>query len=73
MPNIGLVLAGGGGKGAYQIGVWKYLHEVGLDRNITAVSGTSVQSLLSETPLFVSTHRQRHTAISRYDDKVFRI
>lgn len=45
LNGIGLVLAGGGGKGAYQIGVWKYLHEVGLDRNVCAVSGTSVGAL----------------------------
>lgn len=45
MNGIGLALAGGGGKGAYQIGVWKYLHECGLDRYVCAVSGTSVGSL----------------------------
>ena len=45
MNNIGLVLDGGGGKGAYQIGVWKYLKEVGLDNNIKAISGTSVGGL----------------------------
>ena len=43
--DIGLVLCGGGGRGAYQIGVWKALHERGFDRNITAVSGTSVGAL----------------------------
>ena len=42
MNGIGLVLAGGGGKGAYQIGVWKYLRECGLDRYVCAVTGTSV-------------------------------
>lgn len=45
MKGIGLVLAGGGGKGAYQIGVWKYLHEQGLDRYVQGVSGTSVGAL----------------------------
>lgn len=40
-----LVLAGGGGKGAYQIGVWKALREYGADRNITGISGTSVGAL----------------------------
>lgn len=45
MGRIGLVFAGGGGKGAYEIGVWKYLHEVGLDRQVMAVSGTSVGAL----------------------------
>ena len=42
---IGLAFEGGGGKGAYQIGVWKALHEIGLDKKIHAVSGTSVGAL----------------------------
>lgn len=45
MNGIGLVFAGGGGKGAYEIGVWKYLHEIGLDRYVRCVSGTSVGAL----------------------------
>ena len=46
MPQkLGLVLAGGGGKGAYQIGVWKYLREIGIDSRIAVVSGTSVGGL----------------------------
>lgn len=45
MERIGLVLAGGGGKGSYQIGVWKYLEECGLAQHICAVSGTSVGAL----------------------------
>lgn len=45
MPKIGLVLSGGGGKGAYQIGVWRALHEYGIDQKITAISGTSVGAL----------------------------
>lgn len=45
MKKIGLVLDGGGGKGSYHIGVWKYLKEVGLDNNIKAISGTSVGGL----------------------------
>lgn len=45
MKGIGLVFAGGGGKGVYEIGVWKYLHEIGLDSYVRAVSGTSVGAL----------------------------
>lgn len=45
MKGIGLVFAGGGGKGAYEIGVWKYLHEIGLDQYVRCVSGTSVGAL----------------------------
>lgn len=43
--GLGLVLAGGGGKGAYQIGIWKALHEVELDKYITSIAGTSVGGL----------------------------
>lgn len=39
----GLVLSGGGGKGAYQIGVWKALRK--LNYKIDLVTGTSVGSL----------------------------
>lgn len=40
--NIGLVLAGGGGKGAYELGVWKALDELKLTKYITVFSGTSI-------------------------------
>ncbi|CUP27853.1 patatin-like phospholipase family protein [Clostridium disporicum] len=40
--KIGLVLAGGGARGAYQIGVWKALIELGIDKYIEVVSGTSI-------------------------------
>jgi predicted acylesterase/phospholipase RssA len=42
--RIGLVLSGGGGKGAYQIGCWKKLRALGLT-NYTVISGTSVGAL----------------------------
>lgn len=45
--KIGLVLAGGGGKGAYQIGVWKALRELKIDEHIQGVSGTSIGALNS--------------------------
>lgn len=41
----GLVLAGGGGKGAYQIGVLKAIFEYGLEDQIVAVSGSSIGAL----------------------------
>lgn len=43
--EIGLVLAGGGGKGAYQVGVWKALSEYGLSQKVSVISGTSVGGL----------------------------
>ncbi|HNR65763.1 MAG TPA: patatin-like phospholipase family protein, partial [Atribacterota bacterium] len=41
--EFGLVLEGGGAKGAYEIGACKALEEMGM--NITAVTGTSVGAL----------------------------
>jgi predicted acylesterase/phospholipase RssA/GTPase SAR1 family protein len=43
--NIGLVFEGGGGKGAYQIGAWKAIRELGIEPYVTCVSGTSVGAL----------------------------
>ena len=43
--KLGLVFSGGGAKGAYQIGVWKALKELGIDKQVKAVSGTSVGAL----------------------------
>ncbi len=40
-----LTLAGGGGKGAYEIGVWQALREIGLEKNLIAVSGSSSGAL----------------------------
>ena len=37
-----LVLAGGGGKGAYELGVWKALKELSIDKYIDVFSGTSI-------------------------------
>ena len=45
--KIGLVLGGGGGKGAYQIGVWKALKEYKIDKYINYLSATSIGSLNS--------------------------
>ena len=45
MDEYGLVFCGGGGRGAYQIGVWQALERLGLRRHITAVSGCSVGAL----------------------------
>lgn len=43
--KIGLVLPGGGAKGAYQVGVMKALKEMGISKHITSVSGTSIGAL----------------------------
>lgn len=43
--NIGLVLSGGGAKGAYQAGVWKAMVETGVAERVSAISGTSVGAI----------------------------
>ncbi|HAX73694.1 MAG TPA: hypothetical protein DCY20_09260 [Firmicutes bacterium] len=45
MDKIGLVLSGGGAKGAYQIGVFRALEELNLKQQIIAVSGASIGTL----------------------------
>lgn len=40
--RIGLVLSGGGAKGAYQVGMFRALEELGLAANIKAISGCSI-------------------------------
>jgi len=43
--SAALVLCGGGGKGAFQIGAWKALEEHGIMDHVKAISGTSVGAL----------------------------
>ena len=43
MSKTAIVLAGGGSRGAYQLGVWKALREMGVDYQL--VTGTSVGAL----------------------------
>lgn len=43
--KLGLVLGGGGGRGAYQIGVWQALEELKIAKHIKVVSGTSIGAL----------------------------
>ncbi len=45
MNKLGLVFSGGGGKGAYEVGVWKALKEFEIDRCVSAVAGTSIGGL----------------------------
>ena len=43
--KIGLVLAGGGAKGAYEVGVYEALRELDIVDNIKVISGTSIGSI----------------------------
>jgi len=51
--RVGLVLAGGGAKGAYHIGCWKALRAAGLDR-FDAIAGSSVGAI---NAVFIATDR----------------
>ena len=42
---VGLVLAGGGAKGAFQAGVWQAMWELGIAPRIKVISGTSVGAI----------------------------
>ncbi|WP_191014038.1 patatin-like phospholipase family protein [Treponema zioleckii] len=55
--EYGMVLAGGGGKGAYEVGVWKALEEYGLSKKITVISGSSVGGLNAALFSCVSTEQ----------------
>ena len=43
--QIGLVLSGGGAKGAYEVGVWEALKESHVADDICAISGTSIGAI----------------------------
>ena len=59
--KLGLVLAGGGGNGAYQMGVWKRLSESGITERISVISGTSVGAL--NAALFATTPTERAESV----------
>lgn len=63
VEKLGLVLAGGGGKGAYEIGVWQALRDLGLEPSVSAVSGTSVGAL--NAALFAAGDLARARAVWR--------
>lgn len=45
MSKLGVVFAGGGGRGSYQVGVWKALKLFGIDKYVEVVSGASIGAL----------------------------
>lgn len=57
--KIGLALAGGGAKGAFHIGVWRALYDLGLDKKISAVSGTSIGAITAAFFLDGNLHRTK--------------
>ena len=63
MEKLGLVFAGGGGKGAYEVGVWQALRELGMETSVAAVSGTSVGAL--NAALFAAGDLERAQSVWR--------
>lgn len=57
MSEYGFVLCGGGGRGAYQVGVWKALVKSGIAERITGFSGASVGAL--NAALFATTPAEK--------------
>lgn len=57
--EYGLVLDGGGARGAYQIGAWKALREAGV--KIEAVAGTSVGALNGALICMVTLKKQKRS------------
>lgn len=43
--DYGIVFCGGGARGAFQLGVWKKLEELGIAESFTGISGASVGAL----------------------------
>ncbi|MFI3258167.1 MAG: patatin-like phospholipase family protein [Spirochaetales bacterium] len=70
MTKLGLVLAGGGGKGAYQIGVWKYFRECGLEKKISAYSGTSVGALNASLMMLQDYETAEYIWLNQIKDKI---
>jgi NTE family protein len=61
--RMGLVLSGGGAKGAYQAGVFRALRDLGIDRRISVVAGTSIGAL--NGALFVQNDLEHAEALWR--------
>ncbi|MBW4505681.1 MAG: patatin-like phospholipase family protein [Scytonematopsis contorta HA4267-MV1] len=62
-PQFGLVLTGGGAKGAYQVGALKYLAEIGFKPHI--IAGSSIGALNSA---ILSAYRPFRNAVQRLDE-----
>lgn len=71
--KLGLVFAGGGGKGAYEIGVWKALQEFGIDKKIECISGTSVGALNSALFIQADYDRAEKVWLNLSNDKILQV
>jgi NTE family protein len=69
--RIGLVLSGGGAKGAYQIGVLEALHETGLATEVVAVSGSSIGAIVGFMFSFSDVSSAEEIWLSNIDNRSF--
>ena len=65
-PKIGLVLSGGGAKGAAHIGVLKYIEEAGIP--IDYIAGTSMGSIIGGLYSIGYTPEQMDSMVRRYGE-----
>ena len=63
--SYALCLGGGGGKGAYQLGVYRALAEYGLMDKVTAISGTSIGACFSRAMILTEARRHGRRYILR--------
>lgn len=69
MEKLGLVLCGDGARGAFEVGVWEKLDELGINKKITEFSGTSIGA--ENTALFLSntTNQQKEKMWKSFEQK----
>lgn len=67
--KIGLVLSGGGAKGAYQVGMFKALEEHGLAQKISAMSGCSIGAY-AETIFALKGYQEYMTFLESFTEMI---
>lgn len=71
MADIGLVLGGGGAKGAYEMGACKALSKTGLHNSIRAYSGTSIGAINCALLQLMNYEKSAEVWLGRNIEKIF--
>ncbi len=69
MEKLGLVLCGGGARGAFEVGVWEELDDLGITKEITGFSGTSIGAVNTALFLSNSTNQQKEDIWKTFEQK----
>ena len=69
MEKLGLVLCGGGARGAFEVGVWEELDNLGITKKITGFSGTSIGVVNTALFLSNSTNQQKESIWKSFEQK----